>query len=94
MESKPESLVQLKRYVASRIADRWYDVGIQLLFTSEELDQIEQNCCPIPVEMCCKKMLYLWIQRNKFITANELIDAIRNSGNVYYASQLQKGQEE
>ena len=46
MENKPESLAQLKRYVASRIADRWHDVGIQLLFTTEELDQIEQNCRP------------------------------------------------
>ena len=54
MENKPESLVQLKRYVASRIADRWHDVGIQLLFTTEELDKtvvLYQLKCG--VRRCC-----------------------------------------
>ena len=88
MESKPESLVQLKRYVGSRIADRWHDVGIQLMFTVEELEQIEQNYRPTPVEDCCKEMLYLWKQRNIRINADELINAIADAGNVYYASRL------
>ncbi|XP_065892711.1 uncharacterized protein [Dysidea avara] len=58
MESKPESLVQLKRYVGPRIADRWHDVGIQLMFTVEELEQIEQNYRPTPVEDCYAGNVY------------------------------------
>jgi len=91
MEKAPDSLLQLKRYVGSRIADRWHDVGIQLMFTTEELDQIEQNYRPTPVEDCCKETLYLWKQRNIRITADELIKAIKDAGNVYYASQLSQG---
>ena len=91
MENKPDSFVQLMRRVGFRIADRWHDVGIQLMFSTEELDQIEQNCRPMPVEQCCKEMLYSWRQRKKGITVNELVQAIKDAGNVYYASQLQQG---
>jgi len=91
MEQTPDSLVQLKRLVGYRIADRWHDVGIQLLFTAEELEQIDQNYRPTPVEDCCREMLYLWKQRNIRITADELIEAIKDAGNVYYASQLRQG---
>ncbi|XP_065893035.1 uncharacterized protein [Dysidea avara] len=90
MENKPDSFVQLMRRVGFRIADRWHDVGIQLMFSTEELDQIEQNCRPMPVEQCCKEMLYSWRQRKKGITVNELVQAIKDAGNVYYASQLQQ----
>jgi len=91
MERVPDSLVQLKRYVGSRIADQWHDVGIQLMFTTEELEQIEQNYRPTPVEECCKEMLYLWKQRNIHITADKLIEAIKDSGNIYFATQLSQG---
>ena len=91
MESKPENLVQLKRYIGSRIADRWHDVETQLMFIVEELEQIEQNYRPTPVEDCCKEMLYLWKQRNIRITVNELIEVFKDAGNVYYAVQLSQG---
>jgi len=40
---KTLSLVQLLQYVAFRIANQWRDIGIQLTFKVEELDEVEQN---------------------------------------------------
>ncbi|XP_065893193.1 uncharacterized protein [Dysidea avara] len=88
MDRTPTSLVQLKRCVAFRIADRWHDIGIQLKFGVEELDQIDKNNQSPKVEECCKAMLYSWKRRTTGVMAKELIDAIEEAGNAAYASQL------
>ena len=91
MDRTPTSLVQLKRCVAFRIADRWHDIGIQLKFGVEELDQIDKNNQSPKVEECCKAMLYSWKRRTTGVMAKELIDAIEEAGNAAYASQLTQG---
>ena len=63
---------------------RWWDIGVQLQFTAEELNEINSPLIP-----CCKKMLYLWKQRNKDVTASNLISVIKSCGEDLYASQLQ-----
>ena len=85
------SLVQLKRCVAFRIADRWHDIGVQLQFKVEQLDEIDKNNQPERVEECCKAMLYMWKRRTTKIKANKLIDAIEEAGNAAYASKLREG---
>jgi len=85
------TLVQLIRSVSFRIADRWHDIGVQLHFTGEELSEIEKNHQPVPVQDCCKSMLYLWKRRTACVTAKQLINAIDEAGYTNYASQLQKG---
>jgi len=90
MDRTPTSLVQLKRCVAFRIIDRWHDIGIQLQFKVEELDQIDKNNQPVRVEECCKTMLYLWKRRTTGIKASQLISAIEEAGYAAYALQLQQ----
>jgi len=91
MDKVPTSLVQLKRCVAFRIADRWHDIGIQLQFKVEELDKIDKNYQPVPVEECCKAMLYSWARRTAHITAKQLISAIEEAGYNNYARKLRQG---
>ncbi|XP_065893061.1 uncharacterized protein [Dysidea avara] len=90
MDRTPTDLLQLKRCVAFRIADRWHDIGIQLKFEVEELDQIDKNYQPPHVEECCKAMLYLWKTRTTRIRASKLIKAIEEAGNAAYASKLRQ----
>ena len=90
MDSIP-TLVQLKRCVAYRIADRWHDIGIQLHFKVEVLDEIDKNYKPVDVEECCKAMLYLWTMKTTRITAKQLINAIDEAGHVNYALKLRQG---
>ena len=91
MDRTPTDLLQLKRCVAFRIADRWHDIGIQLKFEVAELDQIDKNYQPPHVEECCKATLYLWKRRTTRIRAIKLIKAIEEAGNVAYASKLRQG---
>jgi len=85
------SAVQIKHFVAFRIAEQWHDIGIQLHFTTEELDDIDKNCKPVSIKECCKTMLYLWTKKNTPITAEQLIRAIEEAGHLHYALELQKG---
>ena len=89
MEKTP-SLVQLLQYVAFRIANQWRDIGIQLNFKVEELDEVEQNNKRVCVEECCKAMLYLWRSSNVSIEADQLINAIEQAEEVGYAAQLRQ----
>ena len=62
----------MDRTPANLVANRWYDIGVQLQFKTEELDQIDRNHQPVRVEECCKAMLYSW-KRITGIKTNKLM---------------------
>jgi len=73
------------------IAVHWYELGIQLGLDTHELDSIDQSCRMLPTEESCRAMLNLWKKRNKFVAADQLLEAIRDRGNNYYAARLCTG---
>jgi len=92
LDTKPTSLKQLRKVVAFRIAFRWRDVGVQLGFTTDQLDAINQNQSTRqhPVEECCKDMFSLW-KRKGNITSEKLIAAIEEGAeNAAFAADLSK----
>ena len=85
------SLKDLYTHVAPTIADRWNDVGVQLLDSKlvdrRVLEVIKANH-PHSVEECCRDVLKTWLYTQSRPNWNELIDAIKKIGLCTRASQL------
>ena len=83
----------LYEHVVPTIADKWRDVGVQLL-DSNLLDQrvLEVIAADHPhsVEECCKNMFEKWLGTEKKASWNQLIQAIENIGLSYLSSQLER----
>ena len=83
----------LHEHVVPTIADKWRDVGVQLL-DSNLLDQrvLEVIAADHPhsVEECCKSMFEKWLSTEKKASWNHLIQAIKNIGLSYLAGQLER----
>ena len=86
-------LKDLYEHVVPTIADKWRDVGVQLL-DSNLLDQrvLEVIAADHPhsVEECCKCMFEKWLSTEKKASWNQLIQTTKNIGLLYQASQLEK----
>ena len=87
------SLTDLYNLVVNNVADKWRDLGVQLLRPDQEkfLDIIAADH-PHDVVSCCKCVLKKWLDTTTDATWNELIRALR-SRNVqldYLAGQLEQ----
>ena len=78
MNSRP-SKKKLLDHVVSRVAPRWYDLGITLLDEDQEshLDVIKANYTD--KRECCKEMFWCWLSTNTTATWKQLIEALRSS---------------
>ena len=73
------SLRELHNHVVINVADKWRDLGVQLLRPGQEkiLDIIAANH-PHDVVSCCKHVLKIWLDTTTDATWNELIRALRS----------------
>ena len=69
------------RCVRDLIANRWYDIGLELLEQKDEkaVNIIKKNNAGNITE-CCIEMLELWLNRQSNATWNQLIDALKAPG--------------
>ena len=86
-------LKDLYEHVVPVIADKWEDIGVQLLdsILSEKrvLKVIKANH-PNNVEECCKNMFIKWLDTQKEATWNQVIEVIEKIGLSHQATQLKK----
>ena len=63
------------------VADKWYDIGLELLEQKDErtVNIIKTNNAGNVAE-CCTEMLELWLKRQPNATWNQLIKALRAPG--------------
>ena len=73
------SLTDLYNLVVNNVADKWRDLGVQLLRPDQEklLDIIAANH-PHDVVSCCKCVLKKWLDTTTDATWNELIRTLRS----------------
>ena len=73
------SLKDLHNHVVQRVAERWRDVGVQLLNTTTEsmLGIIEKDH-PQDVMGCCKCMFQYWLDTRPDASWNQLLEALRS----------------
>ncbi|XP_065907955.1 uncharacterized protein [Dysidea avara] len=72
-------LKHLHRY-KKQISSNWYDLGVELLDDCyEELNAVRQNY-PSDVDMCCSRMLQLWLQKSKKTNWHQFIKALIRIG--------------
>ena len=87
------SLKDLYDHVVNNVADRWRDLGVQLLRPDQEeiLDIIAANH-PNDVVGCCKCVLKKWLETTTNATWNELIRALRSPSVQldYLAGQIEQ----
>ena len=69
------------RFVRELIADKWYDIGLELLEQKDEraVNVIKKNNAG-NISECCIEMLELWLNRQPDATWNQLIEALRAPG--------------
>ena len=80
-DSDQPTLQYFNRHVRSLIADKWEEVGVQLLTGQyqKEIKIIKANNNS-DVEKCCSSLFDIWIQRQpNDATWRALIEAIRNA---------------
>lgn len=72
------SLKDLYDHVVPKVADKWEDLGVQLLRPDQEkmLDVIAADSSH-DVVSCCKRVLKKWLETSTNATWNELIRALR-----------------
>jgi len=67
--------------VRDLVADKWYDIGLELLEQKDEqtIKMIKRNNSGNVAE-CCTEMLELWLNRQPNATWNQLIKGLRAPG--------------
>ena len=84
-------LKDLYDHVAPKVADKWKDIGVQLLdptlINDRVLDVIEADH-PHSVEKCCKRVFEKWLSTKEDASWNQLIEAIKIVELKSLASQL------
>ena len=87
------SLKDLHDHVVMEVADRWKDLGVQLLRSDQEgiLNIIEADH-PHDVIKCCKRIFKEWLDTSEDATWNMLMGALRKPTVQlnYLAGQLKK----
>jgi len=86
-------LKDLCEHVVPVIADKWKDIGVQLLDSSileQRVLEVIAADHPHSVEDCCKRMFDKWLSTQGKASWNHVIRAIQNIGLCYQASQLEK----
>ena len=90
MEPAP-TMSQLSEFVLPKIAVDWEQVALALHFDDGELLRFNRECRYTSVGDCCVAMLRYWKRNTTNATADQLINAIKKSGNGYTASKLRQG---
>ena len=91
-ESDQPTLQYFNRHVRSLIADRWEEVGVQLLSEEHQkkINIIKANHHG-DVERCCSALFNIWIeQQSDDATWRALIKAVRNAQLTNEANQIEK----
>ena len=87
-------LKDLYYHVVPKVADKWRDIGVQLLdptlISDRVLDVIAEDH-PHSVEKCCKCVFEKWLNTKKDACWSQLIETIKIVGLHSLASQLEKG---
>ena len=82
----------LYNHVVPRVADKWKDIGVELLHPTliddRVLEMIKGNH-PHSNEECCKIMFDKWLESQKEASWNQLLEAIKATGLKYIASKLE-----
>ena len=86
-------LKDLYKFVVPSVADRWRDIGVQLLYPTlvdiRTLDVIaadHQNS----VKECCRKMFEKWLETQIDASWKQLLEAISNAELHSIADKLEK----
>ena len=69
-------LGQLNDAIHSKVASKWYDLGVKLLGNTYEIDIIKYNY-PNNAEACCTEMFKVWLQRDANASWSNLVSALR-----------------
>ena len=87
------TLKELHRHVVMKVADKWRDLGVQLLRSDQErMLNIIKADHPHDSSGCCKDLFEKWLETNADATWEVLIKALK-SPTVhldYLSSQLEK----
>ena len=85
------SLKYLNRYVRKVVADRWHDLGIELLEVDDvkELDRIRSQHST-NINVCCTQMFNLWLQKQPTASWNQLIISLRNIELIDLATKIEQ----
>ena len=87
------SLKDLHDHVVMQVADKWRDLGVQLLQSDQQkmLDFIETNY-PRDVIACCKRLFKEWLDNTGDATWNQLIKALKSPSiqQSYLANRLEQ----
>ena len=80
-EGSDHPALKYLRYVRDLVADKWYDIGLELLEQKDEraVNIIKKNNAGNVTE-CCTEMLELWLNRQPNATWNQLIKALKAPG--------------
>ena len=76
--SECPTLQHLDAFVRPLIAEKWYNLGLQLL-AAEDVEMIKANH-PIDASKACTAMFSLWLQKYPTSSWNSLISAIKGPG--------------
>ena len=81
----------LNNYVKDKVAQKWYDLGEQLLSTepSEMLDMIKQHC-PTNDSLCCAKMFDKWLNVDVEASWDKLMAALEHIDRTTLAENIRR----
>ena len=69
---------KLKELVTSKVAHKWFPIGIGLGMSREQLEEIRENCNDMP-DLCLGTVFYKWEQTTpKPFTWGTLIEVLRS----------------
>ena len=69
----------MNRYVRGSVGLKWHDLGIELLDSSEDVDDLDKIEVghKADLDKCCTKMFQLWLRKQPTASWNQLIEALR-----------------
>ena len=93
--NKRPLLKDLYDHVVLEVADKWRDLGVQLLGHARNHQGVLKVIAadhPHDVTNCCKRVLEKWLDANTGATWNQLIEALKSPGiqQDYLAGQIEK----
>ena len=85
---------ELKKSVTSKVAHKWFPIGIGLGMSGEQLEEIQENSNDIP-DRCLGNLFYEWEQnphKDKPFTWDTLIQVLRSVkvGEEFLAKKLEE----
>ena len=71
-------LRDLVNHVVPSVANKWYDLGLQLLDSNDEneLNVIEASDVQNDAKTCCRKMFSMWLNTDELASWQKVIEAL------------------